>query len=462
MTKPNITLQQIELPEFGKCAEMPDIPPSVFEARFAATIAQMKTLGYDVLLVFADREHCANLQYLTNLDPRFEEALLLLDTHGNRKMLLGNECMGYTGIVPIPMEYELYQPFSLMGQDRSISRDLKAIFTEFGIQKGSKIGCAYYKTMDLKDESVLEIPAYLADILKEIVGKTGILNNANAIFMDNKTGLRHHNCLEELVRMEWASCRSSESIKNVVKNVAVGMREYELAAFYQSDGLPLSCHPMVSTGEKATIGLSSPSARKVQLGDAFTSALGIQGSLTCRAGFIAENEGQLPEETRNIFEPFWRNYFETVVTWYENIGIGVKAAAVCRAVEAARDKTLFDFAVNTGHTIHLDEWVNSPFTMDSDVELYSNMALQMDIIPISKKGFVCANMEDGIVLADAKLRAEWANRFPKSWKRIEARRAFMIEKLGIQIREEVLPMSNIPAYYAPYFLNFGWVAVKVN
>ena len=122
MTKPNITLQQIELPEFGKCAEMPDIPPSVFEARFAATIAQMKTLGYDVLLVFADREHCANLQYLTNLDPRFEEALLLLDTHGNRKMLLGNECMGYTGIVPIPIDFELYQPFSLMGQDRSISK----------------------------------------------------------------------------------------------------------------------------------------------------------------------------------------------------------------------------------------------------------------------------------------------------------------------------------------------------
>ena len=99
--------------------------------------------------------------------------------------------------------------------------------------------------------------------------------------------------------------------------------------------------------------------------------------------------------------------------------------------------------------------------MDSDVELYSNMALQMDIIPVSKKGFVCANMEDGIVLADAKLRAEWANRFPESWKRIDARRAFMIEKLGIQIREEVLPMSNIPAYYAPYFLNFGRVAVKV-
>ena len=460
MKKTNISLQEINLPEFGKCAELPEIPPSVFEQRFTATIAQMKELGYEFLLVFADREHNANLQYLTNLDPRFEEALLLIDTHGNRKLLLGNECMGYTRIVPIPLDFELYQPFSLMGQDRSKSRELKTIFTEFGIHTGSKIGCAYYKTMDEKNKKLLEIPAYLADTVKRLIGKTGILTNANGIFMDNKTGLRHHNCLEELVRMEWASCRSSESIKNVVKNVKVGMREYELAAFYRTDGLTLNCHPMVSTGEKAKIGLSSPSAKQVELGDAFTSALGIQGSLTCRAGFVAENNEQLPEHTREFFEAFWRNYFETVVTWYENIGIGVKTATVCKKVEAVRDKNLFDFAVNTGHTIHLEEWLNSPFTKDSKIELYSTMALQMDIIPVSKGAFVCANMEDGVVLADAELRAAWAERFPASWQRIVARRNFMINTLGIKIKEEVLPMSNIPAYYAPYFLNHTLVAVK--
>ena len=455
-----ITLKEIALPEFGKCAEMPDIPSSEFERRFSATIAQMQALGYDALLVFADREHSANLAYLTNLDPRFEEALLLMDTHGNRKILLGNECMGYTGIVPISMAYELYQPFSLMGQDRSLSRPLSAILTEFGIKKGSKIGCAYYKTMDETDKSQLEIPAYLADLLKKQVGKSGVLANANGIFMDNKTGLRHHNCLEELVRMEWASCRTSESIKNVIKNLKIGIREYELAAFYQSDGLTYSCHPMVSTGEKAQNGLCSPSAKKVQLGDAFTSAFGIQGALTCRAGFVAENKEQLPEDLQEVHEQFYRNYFETVVTWYENIGIGVRAATVCDRVEAARNLTVFDFAVNTGHTIHLDEWVNSPFTPDSDVELYSAMALQMDIIPISKNAFVCANMEDGVVLADANLRAAWAENYPESWKRIVARRAFMIENLGIKIREEVLPMSNMPAYYAPYFLNPKQVMVK--
>jgi hypothetical protein len=460
MTTRNISLQAIELPEFGKCAEIPDIPPSVYEQRFEATIAQMTALGYDYLLVFADREHNANLQFLTNLDPRFEEALLLLDRQGKRKLLLGNEDMGYTGVVPIPMDYELYQPFSLMGQDRSKSRDLTIILSEFGIKKGSSIGCAYYKTVDLKRKSQLEIPAYLADILRKIVGKTGSISNANDIFMDNETGLRHHNCLEELVRFEWASCRTSESIKNVVKNVAIGMREYELAAYYQSDGLIFNCHPMVSTGEKAKNGMSSPSARQVQLGDAFTSAFGVQGALTCRAGFIAENKEQLPKDIGDTFEKLWRNYFETVVTWYENIGIGVKAADVSKKVEAVRDKTLFDFAVNTGHTIHLDEWVNSPFYSKSPTKLYSNMALQMDIIPVSKGAFVCANMEDGVVLADAHLRAEWAERFPQSWQRIVARRQFMIEQLGIKIKEEVLPLSNIPAYYAPYFLENDKVAIK--
>lgn len=85
----------------------------------------------------------------------------------------------------------------------------------------------------------------------------------------------------------------------------------------------------------------------------------------------------------------------------------------------------------------------------------------MDIIPlpiasgqVRKNGFVCANMEDGVVIADADLRAAWAANYPESWQRIVARRAFMIDVLGIKIKQDVLPMSNILAYYAPYFLNF--------
>jgi hypothetical protein len=121
---------------------------------------------------------------------------------------------------------------------------------------------------------------------------------------------------------------------------------------------------------------------------------------------------------------------------------------------------VFDFAVNTGHTLHLDEWVNSPFYKGSTINLYSGMALQMDIIPISKGEFVCANMEDGIVLADEALRNEWAESFPASWKRIQQRRDFMVNEIGINIKAEVLPLSNTPAYYTPYLLNKNHVAVN--
>jgi len=452
-----IYLKEINLPDFGQCEEITEIPAHQFEERIDKTLSQMNELKLDFLLVFADREHAANLTYLTNLDPRFEEALLLLDKTGRRKMLLGNECMGYTGICPIPMDYELFQEFSLMGQERSNSRSLETILKDFGIQHNSKIGCSYYKYQS-NNKYYLEIPSYLADLLREIVGKKELVTNSSDIFMDVEKGLRHHNSLEELMRFEWASTRTSESLKNLLRHLKPGIREYELAKNYVSDGLPYSCHPMVSSGKKASMGLSSPSANQVQLKDPFTSALGVWGALTARAGMVAESSTQLDAGVAKYYEEFWQGYFKTVITWYEHVGIGVSAGEITEAVDAARNKLIFDFAVNTGHTLHLDEWVNSPFYKGSTIKLFSGMALQMDIIPVSKNELVCCNMEDGIVLADENLRDLWANHYPASWDRIQKRREFMINQIGIAIKPEVLPLSNMPAYYNPYLLDFNKVA----
>jgi hypothetical protein len=455
----SIHLKEVTLPDFGTCEELIEIPAHQFEMRFQQTLQKMKEHSLDFLLVFADREHHANLTFLTNLDPRFEEALLLLDKNGKRKLLLGNECMGYKGICPIPFEFELYQEFSLMGQDRSLSRKLSDILTDFGISSGAQVGCSYYK-YNAKDKFVLDIPAYLADLLRQLTGKKEFVSNASDIFMDSETGLRHHTCLEELVRFEWASTRTSTSLKNLLLQLTPGIREYELAKNFVSDGLPYSCHPMVSSGKKASMGLSSPSPNKVVSKDPFTSALGIWGALTARAGMVVENTSELDKPVSEFYEAYWKGYFKTVVTWYESIGIGVSAGDITDKVEAARDKSVFDFAVNTGHTLHLDEWVNSPFYKGSTIKLHSGLPLQMDIIPVSKKEFVCSNMEDGIVLADEALRSEWAERFPASWNRIQQRRIFMMDEIGINIKPEVLPLSNIPAYYTPYLLSKNKVAVN--
>ena len=60
--------------------------------------------------------------YLTGFDPRFEEALLRLSAEGHRKLLVGNECLGYLpDAKALDLEVELFQEFNLMGQPRMTS-----------------------------------------------------------------------------------------------------------------------------------------------------------------------------------------------------------------------------------------------------------------------------------------------------------------------------------------------------
>jgi hypothetical protein len=236
--------------------------------------------------------------------------------------------------------------------------------------------------------------------------------------------------------------------------------EDALEKHLDSRGLPLSCHRMISFGDKARRGLASPSHIRARLGDAYTIGFGVQGALNCRAGVIARTARDLPAPIRSFYPQFVANYFHVVATWYESIRVGVQAKLVVRKVERVRNKALFRFAVNPGHYLHLDEWVHSPFTADSQVVLRSGMMLQMDIIPVSVGPFCCANAEDGIVLADKGLREELATEFPGMWRRMQARRQFMSEKLGVGFHESVLPVSNIPGWLPLYALSPDTVLTK--
>jgi hypothetical protein len=80
------------------------------------------------------------------------------------------------------------------------------------------------------------------------------------------------------------------------------------------------------------------------------------------------------------------------------------------------------------------------------------MALQVDVIPATGTPYFTTNVEDGIALADGRLRAELAAAYPEAWDRIQARREFMRDALGISLHDDVLPFSNIPAYPPPFLL----------
>ena len=72
-------LQPVTIPDFGVPLVRPPIPGTTLASRCDALYARA---GKTWLFVYADREHSANILFLSGFDPRFEEAILLL---GSRK-----------------------------------------------------------------------------------------------------------------------------------------------------------------------------------------------------------------------------------------------------------------------------------------------------------------------------------------------------------------------------------------
>jgi hypothetical protein len=70
---------------------MPALPSALYAARLQRLRERADTGGYDRLVVYADREHSANMAYLTGFDPRFEEAILIVGPSGEPALVVGNE-----------------------------------------------------------------------------------------------------------------------------------------------------------------------------------------------------------------------------------------------------------------------------------------------------------------------------------------------------------------------------------
>ena len=86
------------------------------------------------------------------------------------------------------------------------------------------------------------------------------------------------------------------------------------------------------------------------------------------------------------------------------------------ALQAIIDRHLgdpfFGIFLNPGHLLGLDEWVNSPVARGSTIELRSGMALQVDVIPATGTDYFTTNIEGGLAIADAALRAELRGALP--------------------------------------------------
>ncbi|MGZ6274010.1 MAG: aminopeptidase P family N-terminal domain-containing protein, partial [Candidatus Limnocylindrales bacterium] len=192
--------------------------------------------------------------------------------------------------------------------------------------------------------------------------------------------------------------------------------------------------------------------RPIGRGDKFTVAFGVWGALNCRAGFVVEGSDELPQAISDYVERLVGPYFKAVAEWYGALRIGQTGGVLQDIIHRRLGNPFFGVSLNPGHQIHIDEWVNSPIAPGSRIELRSGMALQVDIIPGTGTDFFTTNIEDGLALANGSLREAFAAAYPGAWQRIQSRRHFMMDALGIDLHPDVLPFSNIPAYLPPFLL----------
>lgn len=450
-----IRLAQIALPDFGPLGIQPHVPAGTFAARADEAL---RRAGTDWLAVYADREHFGNMAFLTGFEPRFEEALLLLGPSGRRVLLTGNESESYAALARLPgLEVLLMQGFSLMGQDRSLFPRLDGRLADSGLKAGDRVGLVGWKYMspDMGETaSGYFAPDFVVEALAGIIGGRDGLSEATPVLMHPAHGLRSVLDLDQIAAFEWIAAKVSRLLWPVVAGAKPGETEFEALSRLPYEGDPINVHTMfasASAGEPV-IGLRSPTARRLNKGDGVTTALGMWGALSSRAGLL--------DEGNDDFLAIAKAYFAGLCTWYETAGIGIAGGDIDRSVKIKLAEGGLRPALNPGHLGGHEEWHHTPIRPGSTDTLASGMLLQVDVIPTPLPLGWTLNCEDMVVLADAELRRDLSEKHPQAWARIQARRAFMADAIGVQLKEDILPLSSSPLYLPPFWLKSDHVLIR--
>ncbi|NMB19127.1 MAG: hypothetical protein GX984_06725 [Erysipelothrix sp.] len=463
-----VTIDLVENPIPIRYEEVPQYTKEDYEERIRNVYNFSDERGYSHVIVYGDREHFSNVHYLTGIDPRFEEVLLILEKGKTPKFILGNECYAYANKIDFDIETILYNSFSLVGQPDYDTKTLLDIFKDAGINENSKIGLVGWKYYDRSkhtlENSILDVPNYIVETLCQIVKRENI-DNATDIFIDNDYGLRNTLTAKEIINHELNGTKAGRNVYNVIKNLKEGMTEIEASGFLNIDGEPACVYPMVNFGETNTsYGIASPTYhKKLKLGDSICIGMAYRGSLVHKAGVYINKPEDLTEEQRKIRKDFYHTYFASIVAYYENFKIG----NTCGDIYDKVDRVLgdgepggikkFGIALNPGHLIHTDEWPNTPFNKDSKTVIRSGMGVQCDYTATHEDPYLTVHVEDGFVVADEKLRKEIKELSPSCYERIKARQKFMREVLNIDLPEEVLPLSDLPGVCFPYMADVSTV-----
>lgn len=448
-----INLQKTAAPQLDKDVLPVQLTDETMDIRKASLLKKMQADNFDAVVIYADLEHGGNFEYFTGFVPRFEEALLVIHQSGEAYLVLGNENLNKVPFARIAATAVHLPHFSLPNQPMETTLSVPAILKQTKLEQAASIGLIGWKnfTSQHDDNAALyDLPYFLVDGLKQAAPEASFKNATYLMIGEN--GLRTTNNANEIAHYEFGAMLAGNCILNAMDQLAVGKSEMEIGAYLNDFGQTPSVVTIMATGARFEKANLYPTGKKIQLGDRISMTSGYKGGLQSRGGYAVHTSEELPEAEQDYLERVAKPYFNAVKTWFETIAIDMPGAELYNKIEEVLPKEQYGWHLNPGHLCADEEWLASPIYPDSSEKIKSGMLFQFDIIP-SVPGYSGASCEGGVVLADEQLRAVIQNEYPEMWSRMQARRSYLIEEIGIKLSEEVLPMSNAAAYYRPFFLN---------
>jgi len=422
------------------------------EERKAKILSGMKENGIEQLIVYSDMEHGGNFNYLIGYYTRFEEGLLVIKDNGQMNLMLGNENLNkaakariHVGCIHVPM-------FSLPNQPNECGRSLRDQLIAAGVEPGKHTGIAGWKLFTdpyEQNDKMFDVPAFIVDCIRSIAGEEYI-TNATAIFI-GENGARIVNNANEIAHYEFAAALASDCILDAMDAIEEGSSEMMLGDKLNRYGQHNSVVTIASSGPRFVMANMYPTNNTVKMGDPISLTTGYRGGLSSRAGYAVHNSDEMPENMKDYLEKVAAPYFNAYAHWLSAIHVGMKGKKLYALIEQVLPQSEYHWGLCPGHLTAEEEWLCSPIRKNSEEILRSGMLLQIDIIP-SVPGYGGVSAESTIALADEALRQEIQKEYPDMWERMQVRRTYLQDVLGIPLSEEVLPMCSTVAYLRPYLL----------
>lgn len=450
----DICLEKIPEP-VKDCEGVPvALTDATIQKRKEKIINLMKQRSLDQLIVYGDSEHNGNFTYLVGFFPRFEEALLVINKDGSFKLVLGNENLNKASKARIEAEAVHVSLFSLPNQPNRKDKTFMELLNEAGIKKGQRVGIVGWKIFTSsmeQNKKIFEIPSFVVDTIREIVGSNDLLTNESDLFM-GATGARATNNANEIAHYEYGAALASDSILDAMNLMEEGVTEQKLGDAMVRNGQHTNVVTIAASGPRFVKANMFPTDNTVKIGNAISLTVGYWGGSSSRSGYAIQSEKDLPVETSDYLERVAAPYFAAYTRWLEEIQIGMKGKEVFDFVEDILPRNMYHWSLCPGHLVAEEEWMSSPIYEGSQEVLKSGMMLQIDIIP-SVPGYAGSSAESTVVLADEELKNEIREMYPNMWERMQKRRAYIENVLGIHLSADVLPMCSTVAYLRPFLLN---------